>query len=67
MNFNAQAAIAAIPVGVSMPIQYLRVIWDDQFQRWASDAAVAKTTYAGFISTGRPTPTSGPPSPVRLF
>jgi hypothetical protein len=54
MNLNVQTTITAIQADASMPIQCLRVISDDRFQRWASDAAVAKTTYAGFISTGRP-------------
>jgi hypothetical protein len=50
MNSHVQAAIAGIPQGAWVPIQYPRAVWDDQLGRWVSDAEVAETTYTAFAS-----------------
>jgi hypothetical protein len=50
MNPHVQAAIAAIPAGAWVPIQYPRAIWDDQVRAWVSDAEVAEVRYTAFAS-----------------
>jgi hypothetical protein len=50
MNPHVAAAIAAIPAGAWVPIQYPRAIWDDQVRAWVSDAEVAEVRYAAFAS-----------------
>jgi hypothetical protein len=50
MNSHVRAAIATIPEEAWTPIQYPRAIWDDQLQRWVSDAEVAETEYTAFTS-----------------
>jgi hypothetical protein len=54
MNPHVQAAIAAIPAGAWVPINYPRALWDDQLRAWVSDAEVAETTYTAFTSTKNP-------------
>ena len=44
-------AITAIPEHAWVPIHYPHAIWDDDQQRWISDAEVAETTFTAF--TGR--------------
>jgi hypothetical protein len=44
-------AISTIPDTAWVPIRYPNAIWDDDEQRWVSDAEVAKTTVTAF--TGR--------------
>ena len=50
MNPHVRAAITAIPEDAWTGIQYPRAIWDDQLQRWVSDAEVAETEYTAFTS-----------------
>ena len=50
MNPHVAAAIAAIPAGAWVPIQYPRAVWDDQVRAWVSDAEVAEVRYAAFAS-----------------
>jgi hypothetical protein len=50
MNPHVQAAIAAIPAGAWVPIQYPRAMWDDQVRAWVSDAEVAEVRYTAFTS-----------------
>ena len=47
---KVRAAIAAIGEDAWMPIRYPRAIWDDQLDRWVSDAQVAETEYTAFAS-----------------
>jgi hypothetical protein len=44
------AAIGTIPEQAWIPITYPEAIYDDQQQRWISDAEVAETPYTGFTS-----------------
>ena len=44
------AAIGTIPEQAWIPITYPEAIYDDQEQRWISDAEVAETPYTGFTS-----------------
>jgi Transposase DDE domain group 1 len=44
-------AITTIPDTAWVPIRYRNALWDDQDQRWVSDAEVAETTFTAF--TGR--------------
>jgi Transposase DDE domain group 1 len=50
MNPHVRAAIAGISEDAWVPIKYPRALWDDQLQRWVSDAEVAETTYTAFTS-----------------
>jgi len=50
MNSSIRAAIAAISDGAWTPIRYPHAIWDDQLDRWISDAEVAETGYTAFAS-----------------
>lgn len=45
-----QRAIAAIDEDSWVPIRYPQAIFDDEQQRWISDAQVAETTYTAFTS-----------------
>lgn len=51
MNPAVKAAIAAIPVDAWTAIAYPRAVWDDDEQRWVSDAEVAEVPFTAF--TGR--------------
>jgi hypothetical protein len=46
-------AIAAIDEDAWTGIRYPQAIWDDDEQRWISDAEVAETTYTAFASRRR--------------
>jgi DDE family transposase len=50
MNSSIRAAIAGIPEDAWTAIEYPQALWDDQLQRWVSDAEVAETGYAAFTS-----------------
>jgi hypothetical protein len=49
---SVRAAIAAIADDAWTPIRYPDAIWDDQADRWVSDAEVAETSYTAFTSRG---------------
>jgi hypothetical protein len=51
MTSTVAVAIAAIPADAWTPIRYPEAIWDDEEQRWVSDAEVAETSLTAF--TGR--------------
>jgi len=46
-------AIAAIHETAWVPIRYPNAIWDDQEQRWVSDAEVAETVFTAFTNRRR--------------
>jgi len=50
MNKKIRATIAAIPDEAWTAIQYPNAIWDEDEQRWVSDAEVAQTTVTVFTS-----------------
>src|SRR6266498_2360987 len=50
MNAQVTAAIASIPERAWTPIKYPNAVWDDDEQRWISDAEVAETTLTVFTS-----------------
>ncbi len=50
-NPAVRRAISAIPDDAWTSIKYTDAIWDEEDQRWVSDAEVAETTYTAF--TGR--------------
>lgn len=50
-----QKAIADIPETARISIRYPKAIFDDEQQRWISDAQVAETTYTAFKSLSRNT------------
>jgi hypothetical protein len=45
-----KAAIAAIPEDGWTPVKYPRAVWDEQQNRWISDAEVAEAKYTAFSS-----------------
>ncbi len=51
-NPAVQKAIGGIGGDAWTPIEYTDAVWDEDDQRWPSDAEVAETTYTAF--TGRP-------------
>ncbi len=51
MTPSVAAAITSIDDDAWTPIRYPEAIWDDEQQRWVSDAEVAETTFTAF--TGR--------------
>ena len=55
MDPKIRRAIAAIDDQAWTGIRYPQAIWDDEEQRWISDAEVAEITYTAFASeeTGR--------------
>jgi hypothetical protein len=53
MNKAVQKAISAIPEDAWVSIKYPKAIYDDEQQRWISDAQVAETTYTAFTSKAR--------------
>ena len=53
MNKAVQKAISSIPEDAWVSIKYPKAIYDDEQQRWISDAQVAETTYTAFTSKGR--------------
>jgi len=50
MNRQVTAAITAIAEQAWTPIRYPNAVWDDDEQRWISDAEVAETTLTVFTS-----------------
>jgi hypothetical protein len=50
MNAQVTAAIAAIPEDAWTAIRYPNAVWDDDEQRWVSDAEVAETEFTAFTS-----------------
>jgi len=50
MDGKVRAAIAAIGEDAWTPITYPNAIWDEDQQRWISDAQVAETEYTAFTS-----------------
>ncbi len=50
MNPAVTRAIEAIPEQAWTTIRYPRAIWDEQEQRWVSEAQVAETTFTAFTS-----------------
>jgi hypothetical protein len=53
MDKAVQKAISSIPEDAWVSIKYPKAIYDDEQQRWISDAQVAETTYTAFTSKGR--------------
>lgn len=53
MDRAVTKAIADIPETAWVSINYPKAIFDDEQQRWISDAQVAETTYAAFTSLSR--------------
>jgi hypothetical protein len=68
MDTKITRAIAGIPEDAWTPIRYPNAIYDEDEQRWISDAEVAETLYTAFTSTNnhrgdRPADRApGPPS-----
>jgi hypothetical protein len=50
MNPSVRQAIAAIAEDAWTTIKYPRAIWDEQEQRWISEAQVAETSFTAFTS-----------------
>ena len=50
VNPSVLRAIAGIDEAAWTPIRYPNAIWDDQEQRWISDAEVAEIGYTAFVS-----------------
>ena len=50
LNRSVLRAIASIDEAAWTPIRYPNAIWDDQEQRWISDAEVAEIGYTAFAS-----------------
>ena len=53
MDKAVQKAISSIPEDAWVSIKYPKAIYDDEQQRWISDARVAETTYTAFTSKAR--------------
>ena len=53
MDAAVQRAITAIDEDSWVDIKYPKAIWDDEQQRWISDAQVAETTHTAFTSKGK--------------
>ena len=53
MDRAVQRAIADIPETAWVSIRYPKAIFDDEQQRWISDAQVAETTHTAFTSLSR--------------
>ena len=53
MDRAVQKAISSIPEDAWVSIKYPKAIYDEEQQRWISDAQVAETTYTAFTSKGR--------------
>jgi hypothetical protein len=51
MDAKTQAACEAIPDEGWVDIQYPQAVWDEDEQRWISDAQVAETTFTAFEGT----------------
>jgi hypothetical protein len=53
LDSAVRKAIAAIDPNSWTPIKYTNAIFDDDQQRWISDAEVAETSYTAFTSKGK--------------
>jgi hypothetical protein len=51
IDAKIRAACQAIPDDRWVDIKYPQAIWDEQEQRWISDAQIAETTYTAFAGT----------------
>jgi len=50
MNPSVRQAISSIPANAWTTIRYPNAIWDEDEQRWISEAEVAETTFTAFTS-----------------
>ncbi|MGW7674738.1 IS1380 family transposase, partial [Streptomyces sp. NPDC054775] len=50
MNASVKAAIARIGDDARTPIKYPKAVWDEEGQRWISDAEIAEVSYTAFTS-----------------
>jgi len=50
MNPSVRQAISSIPENAWTRIRYANAIWDEDEQRWISEAEVAETTFTAFTS-----------------
>jgi hypothetical protein len=50
IDVAVRRAITTIPEGAWIPIHYPRAVWDDDEQRFISDAEIAEVTYTAFTS-----------------
>jgi hypothetical protein len=53
MDRAVQKAVAGIPEKAWVSIKYPKAIYDQEQQRWISDAQVAETSYTAFTSKGK--------------
>ncbi|MGH3749747.1 MAG: IS1380 family transposase [Micromonosporaceae bacterium] len=53
IDAKVRAAIAAIAADAWRPIRYPKAVWDEDGQRWISDAEVAETSYTAFAGKAR--------------
>ncbi len=53
MDRAVEKAVAGIPENAWVHIRYPKAIYDEEQQRWISDAQVAETTYTAFTSKAR--------------
>jgi hypothetical protein len=51
MDSKVHAACESIDEAVWVDIKYPQAIWDEDEQRWISDAQIAETTYTAFAGT----------------
>jgi Transposase DDE domain group 1 len=51
MDAKVHAACEGIPEAAWIDIKYPRAIWDEDEQRWISDAQIAETSYTAFAGT----------------
>ena len=56
MDTAVQKAVAGISEDAWVSIKYPKAIYDQDEQRWISDAQVAETTYTAFTSKARNQP-----------
>jgi hypothetical protein len=50
MDAAVRRAVATIPETAWVAIKYPQAVWDDEEQRWVSDAEIAEVTYTAFTS-----------------
>lgn len=50
---SVRAAIAAVPEDAWTPIRYPKAIWDNDEERWVSDAEVAEVEYTAFTGKAK--------------
>lgn len=51
MDAKIERAVTAIPEHAWIDTKYPEAVWDEDEQRWISDAQVAEVTYTAFEST----------------